>query len=313
MSSFYGTNIITHIPRSNFEISHIYPNAVKMHQTIKEDKVPIYGYVIVDYNHPNGDFQDDGQTGLYQFNNQIDQLKWGSDTLIINYDQTVWQKLLDYNDQLVYRAITRLNSILPNFKGPADYFNKEQSLVTFQRLNAIPVFQRDIPKTYEAFGITELNEEIISFDQQMADTFNTRYPTPRNELPIEMHENHQLSKDNSSVFSNKIQQKITDIRDSITETQDVIKQERNNINNYQVNITSARNLIDEYNSEIKQQNTLNEQNILTLSNYYEDLVYYTEMDTWYHDVFLPQAKLIANNLPEKLFKFNSNTLEYPTK
>lgn len=285
MSSFYGTNIITHIPRSNFEISHIYPNAVKMHQTIKEDKVPLYGYVIVDYNHPNGNFQDNGQTGLYQFNNQIDQLEWGSDTLIINYDQTVWQKLLDYNNQLVYRAITRLNSILPDFKGPADYFSKEQSLVTFQRLNALPVFQRDIPKTYKAFGITKLNEEVISFDQQMADIFNTRYPTPRNEFPIEMHEDHQLSKDNSSVLSDKIQQKITDTRNSIVETQEVLKEP----------------------------NALNEQNILILSNHYENLVYYTEMDTWYHDVFLPQAKLTANNLPEKLSKFNSDTLEYPTK
>lgn len=214
MSSFYGTNVISHIPRSNFKIDHIFPNALKMFQTITEDKVPIYGYVLVDYNHPNENYIDDGQTGLYQFNNNIDQIQWGSDSLIINYDQTVWQKVLNYNDILVYRAIARLNSILPDFTGPADYFIKKESIPTMQRLNAMPFTQKDIPRTYNDFGITSLNTPMISFDKASIDKFNERYPAEKNEIIMEMHDKHQLSKENSAIFGERIAAKIKDLEDS---------------------------------------------------------------------------------------------------
>jgi hypothetical protein len=43
-----------------------------MHTTINEDDVPLYHYVLVDYDHPNDDFNAEEFVGLYQFNNYID-------------------------------------------------------------------------------------------------------------------------------------------------------------------------------------------------------------------------------------------------
>jgi hypothetical protein len=71
MNSLYG-HVISHIPRSTFEINHTYPNAKRMHDSVDIDKVPLYSYVLVDYEHPNSDFDETQFGGLYQFNNYID-------------------------------------------------------------------------------------------------------------------------------------------------------------------------------------------------------------------------------------------------
>lgn len=210
MNSLYG-NIITHIPRSSFYISRTYPNVSEMFAGVTDDKVPLYSYILIDYNYTNPNATGD----LYQFNNNVDQNKYGSDKLIINYDQTVWQKQLDYNDNLIYRAIARLNSILPNFEGPGSYFKKEESLVTFQRLNAIPIVYRDIPKTYQDFGVCTQNIPIISFDQNAIDIFNSRYPTPRNEIPMQINEKYpSMSIEDSHEYELKIQNQINNSTNS---------------------------------------------------------------------------------------------------
>jgi hypothetical protein len=89
MNTFYG-NIISHTPKSHFNIALRYPNASQMFTMIEgnnDDKVPVYGYVLVDYNFP-GNLKEgkDYEGGLYQFNNSQDQSRWGSKDLIINYD-----------------------------------------------------------------------------------------------------------------------------------------------------------------------------------------------------------------------------------
>ena len=210
MNSLYG-NIITHVPRSTFNISYTYPNAMQMFASVEEDNVPIYGYVLVDYDYANPD-----STGnLYQYNNSIDQNKWGSDKLIINYDQTVWQKQLDYNDKLVYRAIARLNSILPDFSAPASYFKKEDSLITFQRLNSAPIISRDMPKTYEDFGVCTQNIAVISFDQNAVNIFNNRYPAPRNAIPMVINEKYpSMSMEDSHEYELKIRNEINNSNNS---------------------------------------------------------------------------------------------------
>lgn len=153
-----------------------------MHNSINQDNVPLYHYVLVDYNYPNDDFNQDEFEGLYQFNNYVDQDKWGSEKLIVNYDQTVWQKQLDYEDNCVYRAIAKLNSILPDFTGPEAYFPQGSALVSFQRLNAFPIVKDDISKIYQAFGITSQNIPVISFDTELTEDFNQLYPSEINEI-----------------------------------------------------------------------------------------------------------------------------------
>lgn len=210
MNSLYG-NIIMHPPRSNFEIYETYPNAAKMFQSIQNSDTPLYGYALIDYDYPNVDYDETAQQqgGLYQFNNLVDQQKWGSDILIINYDQTVWQKTINHNGELTYRAIARLNSILPDFSAPASYFQKADSLLTFQRLNAVPLVQRNVPDTYEDFGTASTSEAVILFDKKAVNTFNTRYPSPRNAIPMELNPEHpSLSMDNSKKFEEKINNQI---------------------------------------------------------------------------------------------------------
>jgi hypothetical protein len=67
MNSLYG-NIITHIPRSSFYISRTYPNVSEMFAGVTDDKVPLYSYILIDYNYTNPNATGD----LYQFNNGVD-------------------------------------------------------------------------------------------------------------------------------------------------------------------------------------------------------------------------------------------------
>lgn len=187
MNTFYG-NIISHTPKSHFNIALRYPNASQMFIMIEnnnDDKVPVYGYVLVDYNFPgNLKEGEDYEGGLYQFNNAQDQSRWGSKDLIINYDQTVWQKvpieIKDEDNNIVinntYRAISRLNSVLSNFESPEPHFKRENSIVTFQRLNGFPIVKVDIPNSYEDFGNIEYQNDVITFDQKAVEKFNNRYP-----------------------------------------------------------------------------------------------------------------------------------------
>lgn len=337
--------------------------------TINEDDVPLYHYVLVDYDHPNDDFNAEEFAGLYQFNNYIDQQKYGSDKLIINYDQTVWQKQLDYSGNYIYRAISRLNSILPNFTGPATYFEKGNSLVTFQRLNAFPVVQNDVPKTYQAFGTTSQDKAVISFDAEMVKTFNNKYPARteehpeyRNVIPMILKEGYNVSEDDSYEYEQKIINEINISRQSIDESvhilqeaeqiieertnsikeeilviqntenlitasvnqiqssnenidtnDEIINEEKEKIIKYNQDIDSSRIKISDWYIEIGNQNQLSMQTLPVLIDEYENLVYYTEMKTWYLEVFLPNLSILTvSELPIKLRMFNTDTLEYPT-
>ena len=51
MNSLYG-NIISHTPRSRFDISKVYPSRTEMEQiqsSSEGDSVPLFGYILIDY------------------------------------------------------------------------------------------------------------------------------------------------------------------------------------------------------------------------------------------------------------------------
>ena len=161
MKSLYGT-IINHSPRSLFDIQHIYPNAQMMHNSVHEDNVPLYGYVLVYYGEPT--------EALYTSNLNTDQI-YGAEEISIDYNKTVWQKRPDYqnNGAPHYFSIARLNSVLPYTQEAALKGYKNQ--VVFQRLNAFPL-QGEIGYYYQDFGTDAANYEVIHFDNKAMKTFN---------------------------------------------------------------------------------------------------------------------------------------------
>lgn len=161
MKSLYGT-IINHSPRSLFDVQHIYPNAQTMHNSIREDNVPLYGYVLVYYGEPTD--------GLYAHNLNTDQI-YGAGEISIDYNKTIWQKRPNYqnNGEPYYFSIARLNSVLPYTQEVALKGYKNQ--VVFQRLNAFPL-QGEIGYYYQDFGTDATNYEVIHFDNKAMQTFN---------------------------------------------------------------------------------------------------------------------------------------------
>lgn len=350
MNTFYG-NIISHTPKSHFNIALRYPNASQMFTMIEsnnDDKVPVYGYVLVDYNFPgNLKEGEDYEGGLYQFNNSQDQSRWGSKDLIINYDQTVWQKvpieIKDEDNNIVinntYRAISRLNSVLSNFESPEPHFKRENSIVTFQRLNGFPIVKVDIPNSYEDFGKIEYQNDAITFDQKAVEKFNSRYPesqlrgTPE-KFPMTLveYDKIEITKDgkeksekvtayqseyNAEEYKNEINNQIYIAHKKLTDAYTEIKNNQSGIDlesNIILNNINNENNIDASVAKIKQYNN----NITTQLDIYrecwEDLVFYNEMNTWYINGFLPSlTTLTIGGLSESLKYFNTDTLEYPTK
>ena len=76
MNSLYG-NIISHTPRSRFDISKVYPSRTEMEraQSIDEgDGVPLFGYALIDYNERPTIFEEEPpKEYYYNYNNSIDQ------------------------------------------------------------------------------------------------------------------------------------------------------------------------------------------------------------------------------------------------
>lgn len=145
MSSLYG-NIISHIPRSQFEISKIYQSRLDMEANIVNDNVALYQYVLVKYGEPGEGYSNN----LQKDQNEYGQVNGGRD-YIVNYDQTVWQKQYsNVENKYYYRAIDRLHSILP----------------TFQDMSARSlVIEVDSP-SYEGFGtdfLYEIPEKVYSY------------------------------------------------------------------------------------------------------------------------------------------------------
>jgi hypothetical protein len=68
--SFYGNNIISHIPRSHFDIALTVANRVALDDTATLAKVNMYDYILVDYNHGNAG------NDSYNINKNIDAVKY---------------------------------------------------------------------------------------------------------------------------------------------------------------------------------------------------------------------------------------------
>lgn len=243
MNSLYG-NIISHIPRSVFNISLIYPNAAKMFESVDADnkKVPLYGYVLVDYHYPNEENTSTDENGLYKFNNERDQLYWSEEgKWIVNYDQTIWQKCFR-NNKLTYRAIAKYNSSMVTFP-QANHFQgvSAATFQNYQRLNAMPLSAVEISQDYEDFGITQYNEQVISFDKNAVEIFNARYPeTPdenslsqnKNDIPMQVQENNpSVSLANSSAYKDAIDEQIVESINKIQASSTVLSNNFNTILN----------------------------------------------------------------------------------
>lgn len=166
MKSLYGT-IINHSPRSLFDIQHIYPNAQMMHNSTGTDGVPVYGYVLVYYGEPTEE--------LYVHNLSTDQV-YGSNEVSVDYNKTVWQKRPDYinGGTSRYFSIARLNSVLPYTQEVA--LKGYENQIVFQRLNAFPL-QGEIGYYYNDFGTTSTEYEVIHFDNEAMEEFNTKWPS----------------------------------------------------------------------------------------------------------------------------------------
>ena len=288
MGSFYG-NIITHIPRTNFQISHTYPNAwmLKQQSIVDADNVALYNYVLVDYNHPNTSYTDKETIGLYQFNNLQDQNAYGNEKLIINYDQTVWQKVLNAEGVPYYKTICRINSILPSY--PAQTHFQPKSLIEFQRLNNAPIIKEYTPISTEEFGITNCEIDSIKLDKNAVEFFNKRNSEVAGEnieiFEITMDETHpSMSVYTTHEYEEQIKTKIEELNESINELNQKLK------------------------------DTQDISTVPILNTTYDNLVYYTELLTWYTEVFLPSTQtLTIEDIPYRLRYFDTDTLEYPTK
>lgn len=237
MNSLYG-NIITHIPRSNFQILCTYPNVQMMRWNTEEDNVPLYGYVLVDYNHPNENYNQENSTlNLYQFNNKIDQDAFGSDKLIVNYDQTVWQKILDSEGIPFYRAISRINSFLPSY--PAGSHFEPKAMLEFQRLNAAPLIKAHIPDSYKDFGEIEQKLQSIKLDAISVEAFNTKSNKIAGEnedieiFQMDMDADYpSMSSYTTNQYGEQMEKKIEDLNTSISKLNGRLEEAQKNITSH---------------------------------------------------------------------------------
>ena len=136
MNSLYG-NIISHTPRSRFDISKVYPNRTEMEraQSVDEgDGVPLFGYVLIDYNEKPTIFEEEPpKEYYYNYNNSIDQETYEVSTQF-------------WTDYYQYYDIAPVGNVLYQ-KDTFYYYNDEGQLI----LSSDDRFYSDI-KYYDADG-----------------------------------------------------------------------------------------------------------------------------------------------------------------
>ena len=217
MGSFYG-NIISHTPRFSFDIAKTYPNRATMEEDSLTDGVNFTQYVLVDYNiDKNGQYNESN----YSKNLSKDQEVYGlingsSKDFLVNYNQTVWQKSYDQDNNLYYRAIDRLHATLP----------------TFQDMSAKNFPIEYMPVDYEGFGIEQLYGYYYTNDQESAVIFNNRYPDSEIQIAVD-----QDGSWNIEDIQNKIETKINEINESI-------ELKRNEVETLSQNIEDNSNIED---------------------------------------------------------------------
>ena len=148
--SFYGNNIISHIPRSHFDIALTVANRAALDNEATLAKVNMYDYILVDYNHGNAG------NDSYNVNKNIDAVKY------FDCHNTIWQKgykistevrTIDGEQVRVQTAepgiiaIARLNSVLPTY-----YLNNNPVIPVIYTMNQIPLVVNE-PLGYDNFGV----------------------------------------------------------------------------------------------------------------------------------------------------------------
>lgn len=149
---FYGNNIITHIPRSHFDIALTVANRKALDSPEVLEQLDIYDYVLVHY----GDTESERQT-----NYAIDT----ANGFTYNYHNTIWQKgyklvtsIVTNEDGSTERrqttvmtmiAIAKLDSVLPTY-----YRNESAAVPLIHTINQVPVVVNE-PLGYDNFGTTQ--------------------------------------------------------------------------------------------------------------------------------------------------------------
>ena len=217
MGSFYG-NIISHTPRFSFDIAKTYPNRVTMEEESLTDGVDFTQYVLINYNiDKNGQYNESN----YSENLSKDQEAYGlingsSKDFLVNYNQTVWQKSYDQNNNLYYRAIDRLHTTLP----------------TFQDMSAKNFPIEYMPADYEGFGIEQLYGYYYTNDQESAEIFNNRYSDSKIQITVE-----QDGSWNINSIQTKIINEISAIEESITNKTNEVNELKSIIENAELSGT----------------------------------------------------------------------------
>lgn len=288
MGSFYG-NIISHTPRFSFNIAKTYPNRVTMEAESLTDGVDFTQYVLINYNiDKNGQYNESN----YSENLNKDQEAYGlingsSKDFLVNYNQTVWQKSYDQNNNLYYRAIDKLHATLP----------------TFQDISAKNFPIEYMPADYEGFGIEQLYGYYYTNDQESAAIFNDRYPDSEIQITVD-----QDGSWNIDSIQNKIINKISAIEESITNKTNEVNKLKNTIENAKLSSAELSKACSDYLEEA--------QNLIQLIS---DKSYYNEILSWF--------KLFRQAITESYLHYQSNadlwsnkqktygtqTLEYPIK
>lgn len=120
MSSFYG-NIVSHLPRSGFTFTKVFPNRKSLEEydwndDEKNQALGVGAYVLVDYNTGDG----------YAANETVDNIYIPENLSSANYHRTVWQVRKDeIQNQYVcsFELIAKINStLISNFVPIGSYF-----------------------------------------------------------------------------------------------------------------------------------------------------------------------------------------------
>lgn len=189
---FYGNNVISHIPRSHFDIALTVANRAALDNADTLAKVNMYDYILVDYNHG------DASGSSYNTNKGIDATNY------FDCHNTIWQKgyKLSTETRTINGkateiqiavpgviAIARLNSVLPTY-----YVNNNAVVPVVYTMNQIPLVVNEplgydnfgavdefsLPSGFEESGEVEISSTITKDDEEVstpiADEF-TRYGT----------------------------------------------------------------------------------------------------------------------------------------
>lgn len=149
---FYGNNIITHIPRSHFDIALTVANRRAFDEDNVLEQLNMYDYVLVYY----GDTESERSA-----NYAIDTAAG----FTYNYHNTIWQKgyqlrtsvTVDENDEPVRTqstemtmiAVAKLDSVLPTYTQ-----NNSVAVPVIYTMNQVPVVVNE-PLGYDNFGTAQ--------------------------------------------------------------------------------------------------------------------------------------------------------------